>query len=141
VATRGEAARQVIGLDTNVLVRYLVADDEAQTRTVRELLASARAAGETVFVSLLVLCETYWVLRSAFGWPRANIIEVLDSLLSVDVFQLDEPEVIRSAVESCRQGKGDFADHLIGHLHQAMGCRHTATFDRALRGAPGFTVL
>ena len=131
----------MIGLDTNALVRYLVADDEAQADTVRDLLTSARATGETVFVSLMVLLETHWVLRSVFERSRAEIVEALDSLLGVDVFQVEESDVVRMAVESCRRGKGDFADYLIGHFHASRGCRHTATFDRALRGAPGFTVL
>jgi len=141
VEARGEAAGQMIGLDTNVLVRYLVADDAAQADAVRDLLTAAREAGETAFVSLVVLSETYWVLRSVFGRPRADIVDALDSLLGVDVFQVEEADVVRLALESCRKGKGDFADYLIGHFHAAHRCRYTATFDRALGGAPGFTVL
>ena len=131
----------MIGLDTNVLVRYLVEDDKAQTDSAHRLLAGARAEGEVVYISLVVLCEAHWVLRSSFGRPRAEIAQAFDSLLCAEVFQVEEPDVVRLALESCREGKGDFADHLIGHLHASRGCRHTATFDRALRGAPEFKIL
>jgi predicted nucleic-acid-binding protein len=131
----------MIGLDTNVLVRYLVEDDKAQTDSANRLLSAARDAGEVVYLSLIVLCETYWVLRSAYDRPRAEIMAAIHSLLGVDVFQFEEPDTVRRALESCRKGKGDFADYLIGHLYTARGCRHTATFDRALKAAPGFSVL
>ena len=117
----------MIGLDANVLVRYLIEDDKAQTDSANRFLATARDAGEVVYLSLIVLCETY--------------LAAIHALLSVDVFQFEEPDTVRRALESCRKGKGDFADYLIGHLHMARGCRHTATFDRALKAAPGFTPL
>ncbi len=131
----------MIGLDTNVLVRYLVADDEAQAQTVRRLLARTRAGGETAYISLIVLCETCWVLRSSFKHPRASVLNTLRSLLDVDVFTVEEPDLVRQTLEACGRGKGDFADCLIGHLHAARGCRHTATFDRTLRNLPDFKVL
>ena len=131
----------MIGLDTNVLVRYLVEDDRAQTDAVHRLLAAARDGGEMVYVSLIVLCETYWVLRSVFDLPRTEILAAFRSLLAVDVLQLEEPETVRQALQSCREGKGDFADHIIGRAHMTRGCRHTATFDRSLKSAPGFFVL
>jgi predicted nucleic-acid-binding protein len=131
----------VIGIDTNILVRYLAADDQAQTDTVHRLLAGARAAGESVFISHIVLCETFWVLRSVFDKPKAEIVAALDALLNVDVLRVEEPDIVRRALESCRRGKGDFADYLIGQIHAARGCSSTATFDRTLRSAPGFTVL
>jgi predicted nucleic-acid-binding protein len=131
----------MIGLDTNVLVRYLVEDDKGQADRVQRLLAAARTRGEAVYVSLMVLCETYWVLRSVLDRPRTDILDAVESLLTVDVFQIEEQDAVRHALQSSRKGKGDFADHLIGHLHLSRGCRHTATFDRALRGAPGFTML
>ncbi len=131
----------MIGIDTNILVRYLVADDQAQTDAVHRLLAGARAAGEPVFISHIVLCETFWVLRSVFERPKAEIVDALDALLNVDVLRVEEPDIVRHALESCRRGKGDFADYLIGQIHAARGCSRTATFDRTLRSAPGFKVL
>jgi predicted nucleic-acid-binding protein len=123
------------------LVRYLVEDDKAQTEEVHRLLATARSSGETVYVSLIVLCEAYWVLRTVFDRPKTAILEALEALLSVDVLQIEEPDVVRRALEACRRSKGGFADHIIGQLYAQRGCRHTATFDRALRGASGSTVL
>jgi predicted nucleic-acid-binding protein len=135
------AAGAVIGLDTNVLVRYLVADDDAQEQAVRRLLARARSEGETVYISLVVLCETYWVLRSSYGIHRAAILQALGSLLDADVFTVEEPDLLRRAMEACGRSSADFTDRLIGHIHAARGCRHTVTFDRALRAVPDFKVL
>jgi predicted nucleic-acid-binding protein len=137
----GTNAEQMIGIDTNVLVRYLVEDDKAQVERVHRVLSAARTRGEPVYISLIVLCETYWVLRSVLDRPRAAILDALESLLAVDVFQVEEQDAVRGALESARKEKGDFADHFIGRLHLTRGCRYTATFDRALRAAPGFTAL
>jgi predicted nucleic-acid-binding protein len=136
-----KAAGEMIGADTKILVRYLVEDDKAQTEEVHRLLAAASSSGETVYVSLIVLCEAYWVLRTVFDRPKSAILEALETLLGVDVIQIEEPDVVRRALGACRRSKGDFADHLIGQLHAERGCRHTATFDRGLRGASGFVVL
>ncbi len=131
----------MIGIDTNVLVRFLVEDDEAQAAAVNSLLSRARRQGETVFISLLVLLETEWVLRSAYRSSRAGILAAFESLLATDVFECEESDVVRQALEKYRNGPGDFADYLIAGLHAARGCRETVTFDHALRRAPGFRVL
>lgn len=131
----------MIGIDTNVLVRYLVADNEAQTDRVRQFLASSRAAGELAFVPVIVLCEAYWVLRSVFARPSAEILDALERLLETDVFRVENEDAVRTAFRLARKGKGELSDHLIGQLNLARGCTHTVTFDRALRRADGFKLL
>ena len=129
------------GVDTNVLVRYFVEDDRDQTDRVRRFLAGSRAAGEPVYISSIVLCETVWVLRSVFGKSRSEVLSALEHLLNVDVFQIEQPDAVRRALQMSRKGRGDFADHLIGQLNRENGCRFTVTFDRDLQAAPEFSAV
>jgi len=135
------AARPLIGLDTNVLVRYLVEDDRAQTDRAQRLLAAAKAAGEFLYLSIPVLCETVWVLSAVYGKGKNEILDTLATLLSTDVFEVETADAVRKAIEQARGSRGDFADHLIGELNLARGCRHTVTFDRSLKGWPAFSQL
>ena len=129
------------GLDTNILVRYFAADDELQMERVDRFLKASRLAGEPVFVSVVVLCETCWALRSTYGKSKSAILDTIQSLLNADMIHLEEPDVVRRALELTRTGKADFVDYLIGELNLTRGCRYTVTFDRALRGSAGFSLL
>lgn len=129
------------GIDTNVLVRYLVEDDRDQTNRVERFLAASRVAGERVYVSCIVLCETAWVLERVFGQSRPDLLNHLDRILDTDVFEVEEEECVRVAIWLSRKGKGDFADYLIGQLNLARGCRFTVTFDRSLRSDSAFSIL
>lgn len=95
------------GIDTNVLVRFLVEDDPEQTERARRFLARSRSDGEVVYVSALVLCETVWVLRSVYGQPRSRILEVVERLLATDIFQIEAEDAVRAAIRSCKKGRGD----------------------------------
>lgn len=129
------------GIDTNVLGRYLVEDAPAQTNRVERFLAASRVAGERVYVSCIVLCETMWVLRRVFGQSGPQALNHLERILDADIFELEEEESVRAALRLSRKGKGDFADYLIGQLNLARGCRFTVTFDRSLRPDSAFSVL
>ncbi len=129
------------GIDRNVLVRFLVEDDPRQVERASRFLAESRAKGELVHISVIVLCETAWVLRSAFARPKGAILDAIEQLLRADLFRVEAEDAVRRALETCRGGKGDFADHLIAQLNLAKGCRSTMTFDHSLRGVPGFTGL
>jgi len=131
----------VKGIDTNVLVRYFVEDDVAQTKRVERFLAAARRAGESVYVSSIVLCETARVLRKVFGQSKSETLDYLERILDTDVFQVEEEDSVRQALRLSRKGKGDFADYLIGQLNLARGCRFTVTFDRSLRSDSAFSIL
>lgn len=131
----------MIGIDSNVLVRLFVEDDAHQADQVHRLLARARNQGEHVWVPLMVLCETIWVLRSGYQAPKDRIVEAVEQLLGADVFELEEEDAVQAALDLYRGGRADFSDYLIGQLNSARGCRTTLTFDRSLRGTPGFTRL
>lgn len=129
------------GLDTNVLVRFLVADDAEQGARATELLTEAAHAGETVFVAGIVLCEMVWVLDRGYGYAKNVIVDVLERILLTRHFEVEGRDGVWRALEAFRGGDADFADYLIGERNRASGCESTVTFDRALRGTAGFEVL
>jgi predicted nucleic-acid-binding protein len=124
----------MIGLDTNVLVRYLTKDDPAQTpiavRVVRSL--SSENPG---FVSLVAAAELVWVLRISYGYERAEISRVLENLLQSQELVFEQAEVLDDAVRSFAAGNADFADFLIERSGHSAGCAYTATFDKRAASA------
>lgn len=129
-------------LDTNVLARFVIDDDAAQSAAAERVLAESHRNHEHLFISIPVLCELVWMLRDEkFKQSKANIVNVLWSLVNDDLFQIEGKNQVIAALDSYREGKADFADYLIGQLARKAGCRDTVTFDRALKGSPGFTIL
>lgn len=131
----------MIGLDTNVLLRYLLEDDTHQTERVHQSMAQARQRHERMFVSGVVLCEVVWALSTIGGHSKLQILAGLEQIVTTDVFEIEEKDSTVSAIEQFRSGKGDFADYLIGQIHLRRGCRHTLTFDKALHRTHGFASL
>lgn len=131
----------MIGLDTNVLLRYLLQDDPSQSVIATSTLEQAIAAGETFFVSDIVLCECVWVLESALRMLKADIVLLLDQVLRLSHISFQDSETLWRAFDAYQTGKGDFSDYLIGEIARRMDCDHTLTFDRALRGSPVFQVI
>lgn len=129
------------GLDTNVLVRYLVKDDIQQAEKASAFIRKAISEGEALFINHIVLCELVWVLESAYGFPKREIADVLEKLLMTRQFEIESRDIVRQAVSDYRHGKGDVADYLIGRLNHARGCDETITFDRALKPTSHFVVL
>jgi predicted nucleic-acid-binding protein len=130
------------GLDTNVLVRFITADDPNQSETARKLVDDLERDGERVHVTVVVLCELAWVLRGRlYGYDRPSIAAAINRLLETRVFAIQDRDVVRRAVADYEDGVADFADYVIGRQNQAAGAEDTVTFDRQLDGAPGFEVL
>lgn len=128
----------MLGIDTNVLVRFLVRDDEAQFEKARKLIKREVAAGRRVFVNQLVLMETEWVLRSRYAVPKNQIIEAISGLLNATDVQFEDEPAIEEALLIWKDSTADFADCLIGAKNRRMGCRATATFDVKAAKLPGF---
>lgn len=128
----------MLGVDTNVLVRFLVRDDEAQFEKARKLIKREVVAGRRVFVSQLVLLETEWVLRSRYSLPKNLIIETISRLLDATDVQFEDEPAIEEAIFNWRDATADFADCLIGAKNRRLGCRATATFDVKASKLPGF---
>jgi predicted nucleic-acid-binding protein len=129
----------MIALDTNVLVRFLVEDDPAQTRRAKAVLQKALDAGEALFVPEVVLCEVAWVLQRRYEYGRAEIGQVLGELLRARQLSFSDGEKIGRAVTAYKSGRGGFSDNLIAEDAKSAGCGAVATFDRKLLREPGFS--
>jgi Predicted nucleic-acid-binding protein, contains PIN domain len=128
----------MLGIDTNVLVRFLVRDDEAQFEKARKLIKREVAAGRRVFVNQLVLMETEWVLRSRYDVPKNQIIAAISGLLDATDVQFEDEPAIEEALFIWKDSTADFADCLIGAKNRRLGCRATASFDAKASKFPGF---
>jgi predicted nucleic-acid-binding protein len=131
----------VRAVDTNVLDRYMAADEPQQTRLAEHFIEACGKQQETIFIPILVLCELVWVLERSYRNSKAGILAALDQILETDLFAIENDSLVRRSIEEYRIGKGNFADYLIGNAAKHAGCSDTVTFDRALAGAQGFTLL
>jgi predicted nucleic-acid-binding protein len=117
-------------LDTNVLIRYVVQDDEAQLAAARRLIRKAVSEGQTLFVPVTVALELEWVLRSSYGVPRDEALEVLSNLLSAAELTFESERALEVALHLYREGSADFADCL--HIALAAQAQELPlwTFDK-----------
>jgi predicted nucleic-acid-binding protein len=128
----------MLGLDTNVLVRYLVQDDPQQYQKARRLIVRELANGAPVLISLLVLLETEWVLRSRYQLEKARILMTISALLDTADLTFEDEACIEQALYSWRDSAADFADCLIEARNRRLGCSATATFDAKALAVAGF---
>src|ERR1700730_7761581 len=128
-------------LDTNVLVRYLAADDKRQLAAVEVIVADSLRDREPLFLPVIVLCELVWVLTRSYGQTKLELISELEQILEMDQFRIEYDALVRRSLQAYRVGRGNFSDYLIGEISMHHGCRDIVTFDRALRDSNGFTVL
>ena len=131
----------MIALDTNVLVRFLVLDDEKQGGRAVELIEEAARAEESVHLTDVVLCETVWVLAAAYGASRREIVSMLRRLMASGVFAVCNRPTVDRAIDHHADRRGHFADTLIGAAGARAGATTTYTFERSLRDEPEFTFI
>lgn len=122
----------MIAVDTNILVRLLVKDDEAQTRTVASLFKRLSATAETAYVSDVVLCEVVWVLQACYKLGRKQIAGALSQLLAARQLKFDSSDRLSRALASFEKGRGDLADYVIREHARSGDCDCVVTFDKAL---------
>ena len=128
----------MLGLDTNVLVRYLVQDDPQQYQKARRLIVRELANGAPVLISLLVLLETERVLRSRYQLEKARILMTISALLDTADLTFEDEACIEQALYSWRDSAADFSDCLIEARNRRLGCSATATFDAKALAVAGF---
>lgn len=119
----------MIGLDTNVLVRFLTHDDPAQTTAARELLSSLTPEVPG-FISLIVIAETVWVLAHSYGFTRDEMVRVLETLLRGKEVVVERAELVEQALRVFKTSGADFSDCLIERCCHEAECQYTATFDK-----------
>ncbi len=118
----------MIGLDTNVVVRYLVQDEPDQSATASTLI-EALTEQDPGFLSLVTVVELYWVLRRAYKISTTRCAELVEGLLDARELRVGQDSIVRAALTASRGGL-DFADAVIAELGRVAGCEHTVTFDQ-----------
>lgn len=118
----------MIGLDSNVIIRYLAQDDDVQSPMTDELMDGLSIV-EPGFVSVVVLVETYWVLSRLFKMHGEPLLYQLDGIISAEQIRIEKEELVRRAFRLAQEG-ADFADALIKLAGDDQGCEYTLTFDK-----------
>lgn len=131
----------MIGLDTNILVRYLTQDDPVQSGQATELLERSLSEANPGFISVVTMVELVWVLDRAYRMGTRQIASALERMLQTEVFVIEREQEVFSAMIALRQGRGSFADALIAELGLRAGCSHTLTFDTKAARLHGFKLL
>jgi predicted nucleic-acid-binding protein len=127
----------MLGIDTNVVIRLVVADDADQTRRARKLIEQSLSRDEPVLVSLLVLLESEWVLRSRYGFTRKTLLAIFRALLEAPELSFEDEPALEEALFRWKDSACEFSDCLIAAHNRQMGCRATATFDAKASRLPG----
>jgi len=131
----------VIGIDTNVLVRYLAQDDPKQSAVATRFIEGRLTTENPGFVSTITLCEIAWVLADSYGADRKRIRDAMEGLLATKQLVIERSELVWKALRAWEGVPADFSDALIGQLAIAHGGEKTVTFDRTAARLPGFELL
>ena len=117
-------------LDTNVLVRFLVRDDERQAATIYRIFKLAELEKKVFFVPLLIILETVWVLESVYEISRKEVLDSINDLLLMPILKFEAQTAIHSFISSARETGIDLSDLLIAHSAKLLGCECMLTFDK-----------
>ncbi len=130
----------MIGLDTNVLVRYLTHDDPTQTAAAMRVMNSL-SSDSPGFLSLIVVAELVWVLAISYRFRKKEIEQVLETLLRSKELLIEQAEIVAQALRVFSVGSADFVDCLIERCAHAAECQHTVTFDQKAATITGMRLL
>jgi predicted nucleic-acid-binding protein len=131
----------MIGLDTNILVRYLTQDDPVQSVKATKILERRLTPKNPGFVSVVVIVETVWVLDRAYGLAAPEIAATVERLLQVEVLMIEDEQEVFTAMIALKQGRASFADALIAELAARAGCTRTLTFDQKAARLSSFQLV
>jgi predicted nucleic-acid-binding protein len=128
----------MIGLDTNILVRYLAQDDPVQSPKATDLIERRLTEDAPGFVSIVAMIETVWVLKRAYDLADDDVAAAVERMLQAKVLVVENEQEVFTAMIALKEGLGSFADALIGALGIRAGCSRTLTFDQKALRLPGF---
>jgi len=126
----------MIGIDTNILVRYIVQDDKQQAALAASVLNEQCTREQPGWINRIVLCELVWVLESAYRCSRDEIAATLSALLQTAELETEDPDLVWQAIQAYESNQADFADALLFASNHRQGCRHTLTLDRKAARLP-----
>src|SRR5271166_440864 len=130
----------MIGLDTNIVVRYLTQDDPAQTAAAAKVMHSL-SPDSPGFLSLVVIAELVWVLEISYRFKKSEIERVLETLLRSKELVIERAEIVAQALRKFSASRAEFADCLIERCGHAAECQYTVTFDQNAASAAGMKLL
>jgi len=131
----------MVGIDTNVLVRFIVRDDQQQAEAAKAAIVRAMAANEPLVVSLLTILETEWVLRSQYRFGKEVVVRTFKMLLEAGDVLIEGEETLEQALYLFEDSSADFAGCLMAARYQRMGCATMLTFDEKAAKVPGCELL
>ena len=128
----------MIGLDANILVRYLTQDDPIQSPRATDIIEHRLTEAKPGFVSVVVMIETVWVLDRVYGFAAQEVAAAVERMLQVEVLVIEKEQEVFTATVGLKQGRASFEDALTAELGAAAGCLQTLTFDKQTARLPGF---
>ena len=130
----------MIGLDTNILIRYLTQDDPVQSLQASEIIERRLTEENPGFISIVAMVEIVWVLDRAYRFKTREIASVIERMLQADVLVVQNEQEVFTAMIALKDGQGSFADAVISALAYKANCSYTLTFDRKALQIPGFAL-
>ncbi len=130
----------MIGIDTNILVRYFTQDEPGQSARATRLIASL-SADKPGFIPLVSIVELIWVLQGPYGVTKEETIVLLDDVLHTEEFLVEDAEVVAQAVRAYAGANADFADCMIERSAHHAHCTHTVTLDSKAAKTAGMALL
>jgi predicted nucleic-acid-binding protein len=131
----------MVGLDTNVILRYLLQDDPKQTLLANRIVDEVLSDGNPGLISLVTILEIVWVLRSFLKKTPTEIATHIELLLAADSFEVQNEQQVFEAAFALKRGIGEFEEALTGALNAWAGCPHTLTFDKRALRMPYFELI
>jgi len=131
----------VIGIDTDILVRYLAQDAPDQAKIATEFIENTCTKDDLGFINHITLCEMCWVLKRLYKTPKEPLAEIIEQLLRTAQLFLQEPQVVWMALEEFKTNNADFPDCLMAQINLINYCSSTVTFDVKASKVAGFNLL
>lgn len=131
----------MIGIDTNVIIRYIVQDNSTQAEAATKLIEQSCSADNPGYINHIVLCEIVWVLRRNYKQGKQSICQVIEQIMRTDRLKIEDIQLVWKALETYKETKADFADCLLAQRNLQAGCKYTATLDDAASVTAGYRHL
>jgi predicted nucleic-acid-binding protein len=131
----------MVGIDTNVLVRYVTEDDEIETSLAAKLIDKYLGAKNSIFINNIVVCELIWVLIRLYQYNKPEIINLLKEMLATIEFTFEDQSLLLRCVLDYAEKDADFADILIGNINLNQKCKTTFTFDKKASALKSFEII
>ena len=131
----------MIGIDTNVLVRYFTEDDDIQAKLAAKLIEKHSGEGKSILINNIVVCELIWVLIRCYNYNKSQIITIVKGMLSTIEFAFEDYSLLLNSIIDYDEKEADFADILLGNINLNKDYNTTFTFDRKASCLESFKII